>query len=316
MEAIPLIGAGLGLFGAASGNQGLAGGGSQSSRPTDQTFPWFRNLGQTVSGSLGSFIGGGANPASIYSGPLTAGLGNAEAHTLDFANQVALNPARLAAQNALIGGQFLPGQGQANPWTDPLIRMAQQPTAEALKHSLERVIPGQAAVAGQQSSSRIGGGSTAKDLQQIRAGEIGARALGDIATGISNNAWNTGFQGMLQGIQLQQQDVQALAQNLAMQGLPRAIQEQGIARAIGLGQQAQQNWLQGLNIAQGLPLQATGNIQQSTSSPGLNQTLFGNQGVFGGLNAALAPTLAQGGKQVANPTIWNSGYNPFTSLFG
>lgn len=286
MEAIPLIGAGLGL-GQAGGLFGGSGSKTQSSStPRDLTSPWFQQLGQTLSGNLGSLIAGGPSSFNSYSGPLTASIGANENNQLAALQQSALNPQRQATLNNLISGQFLPGGSAANPYLNATIEAAQRPTMEALQNAVGRQIPGMFAAAGQQA-----GGSTAKDLQQIRASEIGGRALGDIATGISNNAYNTGFQGMLSGVQLQQNDIQAMLANLAGQGLGRNIQDQGISRAIQLGQQDTASFLQSLGIAAGLPLQTVANSSQSTGnqsapSSALLSGLFGNQGAFPGLNAA------------------------------
>lgn len=228
-----------------------------------------------------------------------------------------MDPLRRNLLGATLAGGFLPGGDRANPFLESAIGIAQRPTMEALQQAVGRQIPGMFAAAGQQVGQGVGrGGSTAKDLNVIRAAETGGRALGDIATNMSNQAYQF-ERGLQQGaIGLQQQDIGAMIANLQAQGLPRQIQDLGITRGIALGQQGVGNWLQGLQIAGQMPLQATGNTSQGTSSTGMLNSLFGNQGVFGGLNQALAPTLAQGGTQVANPTIWNTGFNPFSGLFG
>ena len=318
MQAIPLIGAAAGIGSLFSG--GSSSKATQSSRPTDLTLPWFQQLGQGVAGTLGNTINGGPQNFNPYGGPLTGNIGLNEQQQLQFLQQTALNPQRAGLLNSTLSGSFLPGGQNQNPYLQSAIEMAQRPTAEALQNAVGRQIPGMFAAAGQQAGQRVGGGgSTAKDLNVIRASEVGGRALGDIATGISSNAYNTERGLQNQAIQLQQNDIQAMLANLAGQGLPRNIADQGIQRAIALNQQGSANWLQSLAIAAGLPLQTVGNIQQGTStgaSPSLLTGLFGNQGAFGGVNSALAPTLSQGGQTVPNPTIFNSPTNPFANLFG
>lgn len=312
------IGGGLGSL--LGGNSG-AGTSKQSSRPVDLTLPWFSQLGQNVAGNLGGFISGGPAGATPYSGQLTAGLTQREGAGLGVLQQAALDPTRLGLIQNTLAGNYLPGSPGGNPFLDAAIQAAQRPTAEALQYAVGRQIPGMFAAAGQQVGQGVGrGGSTAKDLNVIRAAETGGRALGDIATNMSNA--NYQFErGLQQGaIGLGQQDIGAMIANIQAQGIPRAIEDQGITRAIALGQQGIGNWLQGLQIAQALPLQTTGNVSQGTAvgaQPNLLTGLFGTQGAIPGLNAALAPTINQGGTQVPNPTIFNTpGFNPFHGIFG
>ena len=245
-----------------------------------------------------------------------------EWQAINAAQNAALDPTRRGLISATQSGAFLPGGAQANPFLEAAIGIAQRPTAEALQHAVGRQIPGMFAAAGHQGGQTIGGGgSTAKDLNVIRASEVGGRALGDIAGSMSNQAYQF-ERGLQQGsIGLGQQDIGALIANLQAQGLPRSIEDMGITRAIELGQRGVGNWLQGLQIAGGMPLQTVGNIQQSsgtqTGGSNLLGGLFGNQGVIGGLNSAFAPTLNQGGSTVPNQTIYNTpGFNPFSGMFG
>lgn len=226
-------------------------------------------------------------------------MGGNEWASLAALQSAALDPARRNLIESTLSGEFLPGQSGANPFLASAIATAQRPTAEALQHAVGRQIPGMFAAAGHQTGTTVGGGgSTAKDLNAIRASEIGGRALGDIATNMSNQAYQF-ERGLQQGaIPLAQQDIGAMIANFQAQGLPRTIQDMGIQRALALGQQSVGNWLQGLQIAGGLPLQTIGNAAQSTatgtstgtstgsSSPGMLNSLFGNQGVFAGLNNA------------------------------
>lgn len=313
MEAIPLVGAAVGIGSSLFGGKGSGGGSSsgssrsissgmaqQSSRPVDLTLPWFQQLGQTAAGSLGNFISGGPNAGNIYGGPLTADMSGREWQTLRGLQNATFDPTRLGLIQSTLAGDFLPGGPQANPFLNAAIEAAQRPTAEALNYAVGRQIPGMFAAAGQQVGQTVGGGgSTAKDLNLIRASEVGGRALGDIATNMSNANYQFERGLQQQGIQLGQQDIQAMLANLQAQGLPRTIEDQGIQRAIALGQQAQTNWLQGLQLAAGMPLQTVGNVSQGTSTQSSSSTssqsssqngnlltgLFGNQGVFGGLNS-------------------------------
>lgn len=232
-----------------------------------------------------------------------------------------MDPTRAAAIQ-----HFASGSG-VNPYVDQAISAAIQPMIMQQNAELGRRIPGQFAAAGHNLGA---GGSSPYQRALGESAYLSQRAIGDTAGAVGLNAFNQAQQAQLQGIQLGQQDVGAMLQNVQAQYLPQAILEQGIDRAINVGQQGRQNILQGLQIAQGYPLQQTGNVSQGVSTqggttqgtsyspnPNLMAGLFGNQGLFGGLNSLFAPTTQGASGQIDNSTIYNTpGFNPFSGLFG
>lgn len=194
----------------------------------------------------------------------------------------AFDPSRQGLLQQTLTGGFLPGSGGSNPFLSAAIESAQAPTALALNREVGRRIPGIFAQGGHQLGA---GGSSPYQRALGEASFLGGRALGDIATNISFNAYEAERQRQQQGIQLGQQDVQAMLANLQSQGLPRQIQEMGIERALQTGQAGIQNLLSAFNVAQQYPLQTIANQTQSTgsatgASPNLLGGLFGNQGVI------------------------------------
>lgn len=237
---------------------------SSQSGPVNLTTPWFQLLGQQTAGGIGNLITGGPAATTPYSGPFTSPLlGNAQV-ALDNAQNAALTPAHKALLQQTLSGQFLPGQSGGNPFLAAAIQTAQAPTLAAFEQAVQRRIPGQFAAAGQTLS---GPGSSPYMRELGLAAQQGGRALGDIATNLSAQAYNTERDRQQQAMALSQQDVQNMLANVQVQWLPQAIQEQGIDRAIQTGQAGLQNLLSAFQIAQGLPLQ---NFQQASSSLGLN----------------------------------------------
>lgn len=230
--------------------------------------------------------------------------------------QAAFDPARQALLRATLEGQFLPGQTGANPFLQQAIQTAQAPTQAAMEQAIQRRIPGMFAQAGHTLTP---GGSSPYMRELGLAAQQGGRALGDIASQMSFQGYEQERARQQSAMALGQQDVQAMLANLQGQWLPQAIQEQGIDRAIATGQQGIGNLLQAFQVAQGFPLQTTGqqsssfgtqladaygyNTAQSRSSSTGSATgasgnllggLFGNQGAIPGLMQAFGTTPGQG----------------------
>ena len=267
---------------------------SAQSGATDFTTPWFQQLGQQAAGGLGNILTGGQQATTGYTGPFTSQLLDPVQQALGGAQNAAMTPAHQQLLQQTLAGNFLPGAQGSNPFLQATIEAAQRPTLDAFTQAVQRRIPSQFAAAGQTVS---GQGSSPYMRELGIAASQGGRALGDIATNIASNAYNTerGFQN--QAMQLSQQDVQNMLANVQAQWLPQAIQEQGIDRAIASGQSGLQNLLSAFQIAQGYPLQ---NLQQQSTSTGLQMAdAYGynygqgtsqsqgssttNPGIFGGL---------------------------------
>lgn len=331
MEAIPLAGAALGigqsLFGGKpkqTQQSQSSGFGEQFSQQTglqqsqagsfDMTRPEFALLGQLAAGNLGGLLGAGPSSFNSYTGPFTSPTLPGGQQALGGLQTAAFDPARQDLLRQTIQGAFLPGQPGANPFLQSAIQTAQEPTRLALEQAVQRRIPGMFAQAGHTLTP---GGSSPYMRELGLAAAQGGRALGDIATQMSFQGYEAERARQQAAISLGQQDVQAMLANLQGQWLPQAIQEQGIDRAIATGQQGVGNLLQAFQVAQGFPLQTTG--QQSSSfgtqladAYGYNRTsssssgastgaggnlltgLFGNQGAIPGLMQAFGTTPGQG----------------------
>lgn len=266
----------MGLFDTIFGSPSKS---TATSTPIDMQAPQFTALRGPFADLLSGLMGGGSqglNPVGQVNYPV-APMGASEMGAMVDVNAMAMDPARRALLTQTLGGNFLPGQPGGNPFLQAAITAAQQPTMEALQHAVGRQIPGMFAAAGHQGSSRLGTGSTARDLQIVRGTEAGARALGDIATNMSNQAYQFERGQQTQAMQLGQQEVQQAIANFQAQQLPRLIQQMGIDQGTAAGQQMLQSWLQAIQLFGGVTAPAVANQGQSTStgaSPGLFGQLF------------------------------------------
>jgi len=255
------------------------GGKKETSRPVDSTPEELKALRAPFVSGLTSLIQGQGRPE--YGGDLVAGITPTEQQNLGFMNQVAQGPGRQDLLNKTLSGYFLPGQEGSNPFLQSAIQAAQRPTQQALNDTLARTLPGTFTAAGQQ----IGGGlrspnqnlkpsSTAFDMAAARAFEGGSNALKDIATNMSFQGYESERGRQNQAVQLQQQDIQALSQNLKDQALPRLINQMGLDKALEEFNARFNSFLQALSIAQGSPIAQQGQQSKGVSYSGIVPALF------------------------------------------
>lgn len=250
----------------------IFGGGEQTqtntTTPGDYNDPAFKALREPLAGALGGLLNtGGAN----YTGPMNAPIGQNEQTTLgQLQGMTGPGTNRTGLLNKTIAGDFLPGQGDSNPFLRASIEAAQRPTQQALEETLGRTLPGRFTMAGQNTGPQ---GSSAFDRAAAIATRGAAQAMGDIATNISSNAYTTERNNQNQAIQLSQNEVQQSVQNLQAQALPRMIQELGIERGLQLFQQKTANLLDILKTMAGVsaPVIATAGKGEATgeNTPGV-----------------------------------------------
>jgi hypothetical protein len=249
-------------------------GGSQQkaqSGPVDATPGDVSALRQNWGATLSSLFSQGGRPA--YDGPLVAGITQPEQDVLGQLQNSGMG--RQGYLESVIGGQFLPGQGGANPFLDAAIRSAQRPTLQGLEETLGRTLPGRFTQAGQLLNARggtgvgSGGGSSAFDRAAAIATRGASDTLGDIATNISSANFEGERNRQQQAVQLGQQEVSSLVQNLQAQGLPRLIEDLGIERGLAEFQSRTQSLLQALQIATGAG--GLTNIANQSTASGTSQ---------------------------------------------
>lgn len=278
MESIPLIGS------------ALFGGGKtttkSSSKPVDMQAPEFTALRNPFAGILASTLLGGAggfDPRTFGPAP-TASFTGTEADMLNHINSITAGvgslPRRMELANT-VGGAYLPGMGGGNPFLSAVIEMAQAPTAMALNREVGRRIPGAFAAAGHQMGA---GGSSPYQRALGEAAFLGGRALGDIATGISSAAYESERGRMMQGIQLDQSEVDRAIQAFQQNAIPRLISQHGIDAGLATGTQMLQQWLQAMSLAAGVTAPVLGNVSSSSGeSTSMGKGIFGSlfpQGIF------------------------------------
>lgn len=246
-------------------------------------------IGNTIAG--GSSAGAAANTAAT----LGAANPNAAASLGDYRQQLGD-----ASQTGAFGGA-------QNPYLDSYIQSAQRNTQQALEQTLGRTLPGQFAAAGQSTQP---GGSSAFDRAAALAYTGGANALGDIATNIGYNAYNsnadreasalTQEQGAINQAGLQTQQLGSTAQQNAMDRALQAPQLQA-----GLNTAAATNALTGAQ--QGLVGAQTGTEKAQT---GLVNAQTGTQNAQTGLvSAQTGQTGAQTGLTNAQTALTGSQTN-------
>lgn len=248
------------------------GGGEQhqTSTPSDLTPTEYTGLRGGVadllqqlisSGGFGSTVG---QPHAVNTAPL---------HQLEL-QQLQQIPGQVNAANPLLqqtlAGNFV--NPQSNPFLNQYIRAAQRPTLEGLTETLDRTLPGRFTQAGQFVQPQ---GSSAFDRAAAIATRGAANAVGDIATNIGYNAYNSERQLQQQAIGLNQQQVQQHIAALQAEALPRLIQQYGMDQGL---QQYNQHVNQFLGLLQLLqtytsptPVSTTQGSQTSDSGivPGL-----------------------------------------------
>lgn len=203
-----------------------------------------------------------------YTGPLNADITGAETNVLGQLNDATgPNTARSQYLNDELSGAYLPGGPKANPFTEDLIKNAQRQTAESLQEGL-RNYAGQFTRAGQLIQDDTGGqgGSSAFTRAAAVLGRGAANAMGDIATNIQNNAYNTTRQLQQNASALSMEDVKLTMQNLQAQALPRLIKEIGIERGMEVFKNNVAAILETLRTVGGIAMPVVANNSQMTGT--------------------------------------------------
>lgn len=237
----------------------LFGGGTSTSKPVDTTPEELKPLRPVLTEGLTNVVQGQGNP---YQGQLVAPITSGEQGVLQKLQGQVDHPDVADLLHKTLTGYFLPGQQGSNPFLQAAIEAAQRPTADALNQTLGRTLPGVFAAAGQTING--GGirsaahpntpGSSAFDSAALKAFTQGGQALGDIASKMSFQGYES-ERGRQQGaIPLAQQEVSSLIQNLQAQGLPRMIEQMGIDKGIQVFNDQMNRLLQALQITAGAPI--------------------------------------------------------------
>lgn len=252
------------LFGGSKSTQ------TSSSTPVDTTPVELRELRQPFVQALTGVLQQGGRPA--WQGPFVAGITDAETRGLGTVEDAANDPMRKSLLAFTQGGGFL---NQGNPFMQAAIEAAQRPTLQGLSQTLTRDLPGRFTQAGQFTQPK---GSSAFDRSAAIATRGAADAMGDIATKMSFQGYESERGRQQQSIQLGQQEVDTMIKNLQAQGLPRLIEDLGIQRGLEEFQGRITSLLQALQIAAGAPIAQQGVQQTSTgtttSQSGIIPSLF------------------------------------------
>lgn len=250
--------------------QDIFGGSTQSSQqtstPTNMN-PFTSSLSGSVN-NLGTSLAAGLPQ---YGGPLSAGMTGNEGSLLTSLKGMADQGGGVAGTNnylsGVLSGNMMPGSPGGNPFLQSAITGAQRTTMDNLTETLSRSLPGYFTANGQMISpnNKGQGGSSAFDTAAGIATRGAANAMGDIASNMSNSAFNTGVQQQQGAAALSQQEVQSTIQNLQAQSLPRMIQELGIERGLNLYQTNLSGVLQLLNTLGQTAKPVVGQTGQATS---------------------------------------------------
>lgn len=203
-----------------------------------------------------------------YQGPLNADITGAETDQLAKLN-AATGPGtvRDTYLNSEMNGDYLPGGAKGNPFTDAMIQSGQRRTMESLQEGLKNYA-GQFTRGGQLIQDDTGGqgGSSAFTRAAAVLGRGAANTMGDIATGVLNNAYNTGRQLQQGAANLSMEDVKLMSQNLKDQALPRLIKELGIERGMEVFKNNVAAILETLRTVGGIAMPVVGNQSQMTGT--------------------------------------------------
>jgi hypothetical protein len=249
------------IFGGSTTNQ-------QSTSTPSNLNPFTSSLGGATN-TLGSTLAGGLPQ---YNGALTAPITDNQTSLLN--NLMTQNSQGGSApgtnqylQNVL-SGNFMPGSSSGNPFLSASITAAQQPTINNLSQTLSRSLPGYFTANGQMLSPNNNGqgGSSAFDTAAALATQSAATTMGNIASTISSNAYNTGVQQMTAAAGLSQQEIQSTISNLNAQALPQMIQNLGISNGLQLYQENLSGVLNLLSTLGGISKPIIGNTTQSTGT--------------------------------------------------
>lgn len=266
-----------------------------SSTPTDLTPDAFKNMQPGLASTIMKWLGGGTTPTG-------GGFGGAGASGdwAEYGQNVLTVPEtdnekaiRSMLMDDLSGtrqqliedtqkGNFV--DPTKNPFLNDYIKAAQRTTLEGLTETLDRALPSRFTMAGQFVEPQ---GSSAFDRAAAIATRGVANAVGDIATNIGFNAYNSERQIQNQSIAAGQQETQTTIANLTAQGLPRIIQQYGVDKGLELFKTQLAGILDALKTAAGLASPTIAQSSQSSSSSKSQGTSHG-EGWNAGVN--LNPT--------------------------
>lgn len=235
-----------------------------TSTPTNMN-PFTSALQGGVTSSANNLI---KNGPPQYTGPLNADITGAETKQLGDLN-AATGPGtvRDTYLNSEMNGDYLPGGAKGNPFTDAMIKSGQRRTMESLQEGLKNYA-GQFVRGGQLIQDNTGdqGGSSAFTHAAAVLGRGAASTMGDIATGVLNNAYNTGRQLQQGAANLSMEDVKLMSQNLKDQALPRLIKEIGIERGMEVFKNHVAAILETLRTVGGIAMPVVANQSQMTGT--------------------------------------------------
>ena len=243
--------------------------GSSTSKPVDTTPAEFKELRDPFADVLQTLWGGTGKPASLagvpeFAGPLAAPITQQETDLLgQFATSDPLAQARRSLLTGTLGGAYLPGQPNANPFLQAAIEAAQRPTLDALVQTLSRTLPGRFTQAGQFVQPK---GSSAFDTAAAYASSGADKALADIASNMSFGAYESERGRQTQAIQLGQSEVDTTVKMLQASALPRLIQDLGIERGLKEFDTRIAFLLEALKTATAAPMFAQGQKARSDQS--------------------------------------------------
>lgn len=264
----------------------LFGGSNSSSTPVNMTPEAFKNLQGPFAAVLRQLLSGGKSMSGIptYKGPLSAKITPNEQELLDQMQASATSGVGADARGLLrdtLAGKFLPGQPGANPFLDAAIQQAQRATRQGLEETLTRSLPGRFTSAGQFVTPN---GSSAFDRAAAIATRGASDALGDIATRMSYQGYESERGRQQEAIPLTFQETESMVQNLQAQALPRLIQEFGIERGLELFNTRVQTLLSVLGITQGSTAPTIANKGEAS----------GREGIIPGLTNAFSSLFPRG----------------------
>lgn len=258
------------LFGGGESNQSA----QSTSTPVNMTDPALQGLAPDLAASLRQLLTGFSGQATNAGNPGTAGatpqaqVTGQEQNMLDaLGGQVGPGTQRAGYISDVLGGKYLPGQANSNPFLQSAIQAAQRTTLEGLTDTLSRDLPGRFTANGQLIQANTGGqgGSSAFDRAAAIATRGAANAVGDIATNMSNTQFQNERQQQTAVAGLDQQEVDSTIKALSASALPRLIQQNGLDQGLALFQQQTDNLLNLLKTIGAVQAPTVAQQSQSTS---------------------------------------------------
>lgn len=259
------------IFGGSSAQQNT----QSTSTPSNYTDPSLTalapGLAQFLQQTMNSFskqTANAGNPATATPTPQAPVTGQEQNILSTLGSEVAPGNAAQKYINDVLGGNYMPGSPNGNPFLAATITAAQRPTLDNLTQTLSRALPGQFTAAGQSINPNSGdnGGSSAFDRAAALAFQSAANTSTDIASNIGSNAYNTGVAQETAAAGLDQAQVQTTIQALQASALPRLIQQNGLDQGLALFQQQTANLLDVLKTIGAVQAPTLAATTQSTGS--------------------------------------------------